>query len=206
MNTDPWLDRWLPLLERACAGRDLLELGCGGGQDTVLLAEAGHRVIALDLDPERLAEARLRCPSAEFHCQDLRHPFPLAGRSPGAVVASLSLHYFPWQETRAIVERIQACLTPGGLLLCRLNSTRDHHYGAAGHAAISENFYQVGAMTKRFFDEASVRRLFSQGWSILSLEELVIHRYEQPKVVWEAVLGCGAHGSPDDRHPPEEQP
>jgi SAM-dependent methyltransferase len=206
MNPDPWLDRWLPLLARTCAGRPLLELGCGGGQDTAILAEAGHAVIALDLDPERLVQARLRCPSAEFHHQDLRAPFPVEDGVPGAVVASLSLHYFPWLDTQTIVDRIQACLEPGGLLLCRLNSTRDHHYGANGHPAIAENFYQVGAATKRFFDEGSVRRLFSQGWSFLSLEELEIHRYERPKVVWEAVLARAAQGSPSHEQPSGDWP
>ena len=187
-NEDPWLDRWLPLLAERCAGRWLLELGCGSGRDTATLVAAGHRVIALELDPERAARARQACPSAEVHAGDLRDPLPLQGRIPGAVVASLSLHYFPWAETERIVERIHTCLPPGGLLLCRLNSTRDVHHGAAGHAVLEENFYQVGDLTKRFFDEAAVRRLFRSGWTFLSLEEHTIGRYEHPKVAWEAVL------------------
>lgn len=188
VDGDPWLDRWLPLLAERCADRCLLELGCGSGRDTTTLVAAGLRVIALELDPERVAKARGRCPSAEIHAGDLRDPFPLEGRVPGAVVASLSLHYFPWAETERIVARIHTSLPPGGLLLCRLNSTQDVHHGAVGHTVLEENFYRVGDLTKRFFDEAAVRRLFRSGWRCLSLEEHAIDRYEHPKVAWEAVL------------------
>lgn len=188
MNHDAWLERWLPLLQERAKGGIILELGCGEGRDTEVLVRAGHRVIALDLSPDRLAEAGTRAPSAEFHCQDLRAPFPLGGHPASAVIASLSLHYFSWPETLGIVSQIREALVPGGVLLCRLNSTRDDHYGATGHPRISEHYYLVHGTPKRFFDREDTCRLFQQGWSFQSLEEHAIHRYDAPKTVWEAVL------------------
>jgi len=41
------------------AGRDVLELGCGGARWSVALARAGARVIGLDLSERQLAHARL---------------------------------------------------------------------------------------------------------------------------------------------------
>jgi len=114
---------------------------------------------AVDLSPESIAKARTRVPQAEFHCQDLRAPFPVDAA--GVVVASLSLHYFPWPETEALVGRIRSVLSPAGVLLCRLNSTNDHHFGASGHPPIDENFYLVDGEPKRFFDRAAADRLFS---------------------------------------------
>ena len=186
MGVDPWLERWLPLLAERAAGAPVLELGCGSGQDTATLVSVGLRVVGIDLSPERIAKARLRVPSAEFHCQDFLAPFPLAAA--GAVVASLSLHYFPWEETLALVERIRGTLRPRGLLLCRLNSTNDRHYGASGHPAITENYYLVDGEAKRFFDRAALDRLFAAGWRTIGLEEKDIDRYEHPKSAWEAVL------------------
>jgi trans-aconitate methyltransferase len=95
MSEDPWLDRWRQPLREACGDAPVLELGCGRGRDTAVLLAAGPPVIALDLDGACLADARHRLPTAEFHQQDLRAPFPLGGRRVGAVVASLCLHYFP---------------------------------------------------------------------------------------------------------------
>jgi len=83
-------------------------------------------------------------------------------------------------------------LRPGGVLLCRLNSTNDHNYGASGHPAIEENFYSVHGKPKRFFNRQSVQELFSLGWRMLSAEELIIHKYPpHAKAVWEVILERG---------------
>ena len=121
-----------------------------------------------------------RVPSAIFHCQDIRAPFPV--ERAGVVVASLSLHYFPWPETEALADRIRQLLLPAGVLLCRLNSTNDHHFGASGHPRIDDDYYMVDGEPKRFFDRAATERLFARGWRTLSLEEGVIDRYDHPKV------------------------
>jgi SAM-dependent methyltransferase len=185
---DQWLARWLPLVAERAAGQPVLELGCGGGRDTATLAAAGHRIVAIELSPEAVARARQRVPSAQIHCQDIRAPFPLAGGSIGVVVASLSLHYFAWSETNALARRVHEVLQPEGVLLCRLNSTNDHHFGASGHPEIERDFYLVDGAPKRFFDREAVDRLFAHGWRMLAIEEKVIDRYDQPKSVWEAVL------------------
>jgi len=103
------------------------------------------------------------------------------------VVASLVLHYFPWRETLDLVERIRAALVPGGMLLCRVNSTNDVHFGAVGHPLIEENYHSVDGQPKRFFSRASVLALFAQGWAVQHVEEKVVHRYAQPKWLWEVV-------------------
>lgn len=189
---DPWLARWLPLVAARAAAHPVLELGCGSGIDTETLARAGHDVIALDLSPAAIAAARERVPSCTFHCQDLRAPFPVAAGAVNVVVASLSLHYFPWDETLALAGRIRATLALTGLLLCRLNSTNDRHYGAHGHAAIERNYYLVDGEPKRFFDRADVERLFATGWRVLHQEETVFRRYALPKAAWEVIAEVGA--------------
>ena len=166
----------------------VLELGCGGGRDTATLIAAGHRVVAIDLSPVAAARARERVPSAEIHCQDIRAPFPLETGGTGVVVASLSLHYFAWPETTALVDRVREVLRPDGVLLCRLNSTNDHHFGASGHPEIEKDFYLVDGAPKRFFDRRAVVSLFKRGWRAVSIAEKVIDRYDHPKAVWEAVL------------------
>jgi SAM-dependent methyltransferase len=185
---DPWLDRWLPLIERHAAGRPILELGCGGGRDSAILAAAGHRVIGIDRSAKAIEKAHQRVPAGTFQCQDLRAPFPVSEAAAGVVVASLSLHYFPWTETEELVRRVHRTLMAGGLLLCRLNSTNDRHFGAVGHSAIEANYYNVDGEPKRFFDRTSVDRLFSDGWRPIESGEWVIDRYDRPKVVWEVIL------------------
>lgn len=188
MLHDPWLDRWLALAVQHAGGEPALEIGCGHGADTAVLARAGLRVVAFDLSRAAVMLAKARVPSASIECRDIRSPFPEAARGTGLVVASLSLHYFPWAETVEIVDRIRDVMRPGGLLLCRLNSTQDHHFGAVGHREIEPNFYDVAGEPKRFFDGASVEALFAEGWTQVAREHILTRKYAKVKALWEVVL------------------
>lgn len=150
MLSDPWLQRWLPLAVTHAGQGPVLEIGCGHGDDTAVMAGAGLKVTAFDLSRTAVDVAKVRVPSARIECRDLRDPFPVAPGQAGLVVASLCLHYFGWEETMAIVQRVREVLRPGGLLLCRLNSTEDHHFGASGHPEIEPHFYRVDGEPKRF--------------------------------------------------------
>jgi SAM-dependent methyltransferase len=186
-ETDPWLERWLPLIVERAAGTTVLELGCGSGRDSAILSRAGLALTGIDRSAEALAEARARVPNGTFYEGDIRDGFPDNARF-GAIVASLVLHYFTWDETQQLAERLFRCLRRGGVLLVRVNSTDDHHHGASGHPEIAANYYLVDGKPKRFFDRDGMLRLFDGAWNCLHLEQHVIQRYQRPKVVWEAVL------------------
>lgn len=188
MLADPWLKRWLPLLVGSCRAKFVLEIGCGEGQDTEALVGAGLRVHAFDLSTTGVAKARSRAPSATIFCGDVRSPLPVLPGPVGAVVASLSLHYFGWAQTVDVFERIRLRLEPGGLFLCRLNSTDDHNFGASGHPELEPSYFLVDGQPKRFFDKASVDALTRAGWTTLFREHRLTHKYVEQKAVWELVL------------------
>ena len=186
-GVDPWLERWTAAL--GSSAPRLLELGCGDGRDTQVLLDAGiERLTALDLSESAVARCQARSSSLNCLVHDLREPLPFADAMYDVVVASLCLHYFPWPTTQAITAEIRRVLVPGGLLLCRVNSTNDVHYGATGFPELDHHFYQVGAATKRFFDRADLAALFADGWRWVAAEERQIDRYEHPKMVWELAL------------------
>ena len=188
MNTDPWLERWIGTLREHAGESPVLEIGCGSGADTTTLVAAGLAVTGFDRSDEAVAEARQRAAGARLNVQDVREPFPLEGSGLGAIVASLSLHYFPWTETREIVDRIHRTLRPGGLFLCRLNSTQDQHFGACGNPLIEPGLFLVDGQPKRFFDAPALDRLFAKGWHRLSCEHHLTDKYARPKALWEVVL------------------
>ncbi|HTV24422.1 MAG TPA: class I SAM-dependent methyltransferase [Polyangiaceae bacterium] len=184
---DPWLERWLPLVVERSAGKAVLELGCGSGRDSSVLAAAGLAVIGIDSSPEQLEQARARVPKGTFYEGDIRDGFPDVSGF-GVILASLVLHYFSWDETTALAHRLLLCLRYGGVLLVRVNSTHDHEHGASGHPELGENYYLVDGKPKRFFDRDALMRLFDGSWNFVHLEERVIQRYARPKAIWEAVL------------------
>ena len=185
MIADPWLQRWLPRIAEGTGNAPVLEIGCGSGADTAVLIQAGCRVVAFDLSPEAVSEARRAAPAATITVQSVEQPFPLEGAGIGVVVASLSLHYFSWAQTLSVVARIQSTLRPGGLFLCRLNSTQDKNYGAVGHPEVEPGLYMVGGQAKRFFAEADVASLFHVGWRVLSCQHVESLKYGAPKYLWE---------------------
>ena len=178
----------MPLVRECSSPYPILELGCGSGEDTATLTAAGLSVVALDLSPASVALAKLRAPKAEIHCRDVRDAFPLGEACAGVVIASLSLHYFPWADTVSLVERIRRTIRPKGVFLCRLNSTADLNFGASGHPSIDANFYLVDGQTKRFFDQESIDELFECGWDCISKEHLLTRKYVRQKALWEIVL------------------
>jgi SAM-dependent methyltransferase len=184
---DRWLDRWANLLIERAGAAPVLELGCGSGRDSAQLAKLGLAVVGIDLSASGIERARESVPTGQFYCQDIRAPFPVQSEV-GVVVASLCLHYFPWEETVKLVERIRVQLRTAGVALVRLNSTKDTHHGATGYPRISDNYYDVDGQFKRFFDRESIDRLFLERWFAHSVEEHVVERYEQPKALWEVVL------------------
>jgi SAM-dependent methyltransferase len=190
MDRDPWLDKWLSLIKQRSANGLVLELGCGSGWDTIELLSSGCKVVAADISSKNLVECTRSVPQANLVRLDNGKPLPFANASMDVIVASLSLHYFTWTVTMLIASELRRCLKTEGILLARFNSTHDFNFGASTSASpVEPNLYFIGTMTKRFFDETSVRT-FLQGWDIRFVEENIIHRYEKPKSVWEVMAVC----------------
>ncbi len=168
-------------------GVPILELGCGSGHDTLTLVQSGLKVVAVDKSEAAVAQARLRAPTARIEVRDFIDELSPGAFAPNVVLASLSLHYYGWHLTEILFSRIRAMLRDRGLLICRLNSTEDHNFGASGHPQIEPNYYLVKGEPKRFFDRKDIDRLMSNGWHVLALEHRTTDKYTKPKSIWELV-------------------
>ena len=91
-------------------GERILDLGCGSGQLTAAIADAGASVIGLDSSPEMLAEARAHYPAIEFRLGDAAD---FVVESPvDAVFSNAVLHWV--KNASGAAGCIARALKPGG--------------------------------------------------------------------------------------------
>lgn len=108
--------------ERAPAGGDVIDLGCGRGQTAVLLAvlDPTRRVRGIDWDEAKLGDARDAAAglSATFERADVREA-QLPPASCDALLVLDVLHYLPKATQDEVLARACRAIRPGGTLLVR---------------------------------------------------------------------------------------
>lgn len=114
LDHEPWVRSAFAQLGDV-RGRRVLDLGCGHGMASVVLARRGARVTACDLSPGYIAEARRRARANEtaihFTTNDAQQ-LPFADRSFDAVWGHAILHHLDMTTAAREIRRV---LQPGGI-------------------------------------------------------------------------------------------
>jgi len=115
---------------RLAPGMRVVDAGCGAGRNLVYLLQAGYDVRASDHDPHAIDSVRALATALapELPADNFRVESVEAMAWPDAsaeVVLSNAVLHFARDDAQfeAMVERMWAVLTPGGLLFARLAST-----------------------------------------------------------------------------------
>jgi ubiquinone/menaquinone biosynthesis C-methylase UbiE len=96
--------------------REALEVGCGTGAFSRLLAERSEGVLALDLSPNMVGAARersARFPNIDFRVADVL-TLELPAERFDCVATIATLHHLPIKE---VLPKLKRALKPGGVLL-----------------------------------------------------------------------------------------
>jgi ubiquinone/menaquinone biosynthesis C-methylase UbiE len=107
------LERWLPNPRAS-----VLDIGCGTGSLSVVIAGLGHDVIGVDFSPEMIARATAKAITAskqiEFHVMDAAHP-TFSTRKFDVILCKNLFWALP--EPNRVLERWTNLLTPNGRLV-----------------------------------------------------------------------------------------
>lgn len=183
---DHWLDKYMSVLSQY-KENEIIELGCGWGDDTFFLREKGLKFISCDFSEEALKKIKELYPEVKTMNFDLLDGIPFDDESTSIIIADLCLHYFTWANTVRIVDDIYRVLKRGGYLLCRVNSTKDKNYNTYQGIMLENNYYLQDGCTKRVFDKKSIEDIFVK-WEIYNLKEYSADKYHKPKVLWEIAV------------------
>lgn len=138
----PWVARWATLIERG----PVLDLACGAGRHARWLAARGLEVIAVDREPQAIADVR-------FVQADLEsgRPWPFPCERFGGIVVANYLH-------RPLFAHLIAALGPGGVLIYETYMAGNERFGRPSNP---EYLLRPGELLEAF---ASLRVLaFEQG-------------------------------------------
>ena len=153
----PLLVEWLQYLP---AGANLLDLGCGGGQDAGDLVRRGYRIVGVDRTSALLSAGRRRYPSLPLVRADLRD-LPFQVLSFDGLWAAASLMHFPKPEARRILADLCGLARPGGLFAATVT------YGVASR--LVTNGWVPGRYFARWKKDELARAVRRAGWTILEL-------------------------------------
>ncbi len=170
-------DAFLGRLKGLGRGSRVLELGCGLGNDGLELLRAGLEVVATDIAPGHLAEARRlhREAGCEDGCAHLlvdAENLPFADGSFDGVLLVAALHHLP-DPGRALREAHRV-LKPGGLLALGTepNTWQSHTIYPAGKFVLHGALRLLGRYEGRP-DHVSEADKLTEGFSGRELEDLL---------------------------------
>jgi len=92
-------------------GERVLDVGCGTGTLTAVIADSGADVVGIDAAESMVTQARDRYPDIEFAVADAREYEP---DSVDAVFSNAALHWIPGADHDAVLSMVGAALADGG--------------------------------------------------------------------------------------------
>ncbi|MBN2094666.1 MAG: class I SAM-dependent methyltransferase [Candidatus Aenigmarchaeota archaeon] len=108
--------------------RKVLDLGCGSGRHTILLAKKGFEVYGLDNAKEGLALTRKKLKAlglkAKLKNWDCYKPFPYRDGFFDAVVSTQTINHNYRKKVQGCISEMKRVLSPGGLIFVTVASRR----------------------------------------------------------------------------------
>ncbi len=132
--------------------RSVLEIGCGTGKNTPLLAKIGERVTAVDFSAGMLAQAKAKIadPNVTFQVADITQPWPVANQSQNLITCNLILEHIP--DLGIVFAEASRSLAPGGqLFISELHPFRQYQGSQARFEQAGETTF-IPAFTHHISD------------------------------------------------------
>jgi SAM-dependent methyltransferase len=98
---------------RYVRGKDVIDVGCGGGFMVEAMRRAGGRAVGLDISPQSIAYARRQYPENEFFCEGLEE-FARRNRTFDFIYSSEVLEHLP--DINSAMAALARIARPGGHL------------------------------------------------------------------------------------------
>jgi len=153
-------------------GKNLLELGCGNGRDSIYFGQMGINITAIDASDEIIAslDKREDIENCYFICDDfVTSPAIFAGQF-DYCYSRFSLHAINEEQESEVLRNVYGALKSGGRFFIEVRSVNDDIYGKGNK--VGRNAYIYDGHYRRFIVKEELEAHAEQtGFSILYSEE-----------------------------------
>ena len=155
----PALKKFLSLLPD---GADVLDVGCGGGQDSKFLAVSGCAVLGIDFSTEMIKLAKKYAPEVDFKVADVMKLS--AVKKFDGIWCCRVFHHVSFKEQENFLDKLYALLTKGGILyITAVVSDKKEDYEAFDSGS-------DGLLKKRLTEKSFKNSLKLSGFKILQFK------------------------------------
>ena len=175
-------ERWLAYLEalakeHGLRGNALLDVGCGTGKSFFPMLERGYEVVACDISPQMVAQARAKIPPdrAQLLVADMRD-LPELGAFDLVTCLDDAINYVTSrQELRATLAGFARNMRPGGIAVFDANSLSTYRTVFAGTVALDSqgDFFCIRGEAPREFEPGELASVWIEAFT------------ERPDGLWE---------------------
>ena len=145
------------VLPRIPTGGRVLDLCCGAGHISRVLADRGFDVVGLDASASLVEFARKNAPTGHFEVADAKS-FSSSKHFHAVVSLNDSLnHLLTIEDLRAAFLNVYRCLVPGGVFLFDLNLAHKYQNSWAGSFSIVEEDAVCAVVATRDMEEGLAR-------------------------------------------------
>lgn len=130
----------------------VLEIGCGTGKNTPLLAEIGGSVTAVDFSPGMIAQAKAKitAPNVTFQVADITQPWPTANAAFDLITFNLILEHIA--DLPFVLAEASRSLTAGGQLFISELHPFKQYQGSQARFVRDETTTLIPAFTHHISD------------------------------------------------------
>lgn len=159
----------------------VLDLGCGTGNMTELLAGNGYDMIGIDLSEEMLEIATKKKEASALDIlylqQDMRE-FELYGTVKAVISVCDSMNYIlEWEDLCQVFSLVNNYLDPGGIFIFDLNT--EYKYAQMGEETIAENREDGSFIWDNFYDSQEKINEYDLTLFVKEGEEGLYRKYEE---------------------------